>query len=88
MTKYTPWWFKKKKKVSMNWFHSFFIKKENQNHTFIYLVFLGQNVQHMEVPRIAVQSELQLPACATATAMWDPSRVCDLHHSSRQTQDR
>ena len=21
---------------------------------------------------------------ATATAMWDPSRVCDLHHSSRQ----
>ena len=79
MTKYTPWWFKKKKKVSMNWFHSFFIKKENQNHTFIYLVFLGQNVQHMEVPRIAVQSELQLPACATATAMLEPSFGCYLH---------
>ena len=24
------------------------------------------------------------PAYARATAMWDPSRVCDLHHSSSQ----
>ena len=33
-------------------------------------------------------SELQLPpyATATATAMQDPSRVCDLHHSSQQCQ--
>ena len=29
-----------------------------------------------------VKSELQLPAYATAT--WDPSGVCDLHHSSWQ----
>ena len=28
--------------------------------------------------------ELQLPAYATATAIWDPSHVCNLHHSSRQ----
>ena len=30
--------------------------------------------------------ELQLPVYATATAMWDPSRICDLHHSSEQCQ--
>ena len=33
----------------------------------------------MEVPRLGVQSELQLPAFATATQ--DSSCVCDLHHS-------
>ena len=38
----------------------------------------------MEVPRLKVQSELQLPACATATATQNLSRVCDLHPSSRQ----
>ena len=38
----------------------------------------------MEVPRPRVKLELQLPAYATATAMWDPSCVCDLHHSSWQ----
>ena len=40
----------------------------------------------MEVPRLGVESELQLLAYATATATWDPSHVCDLHHSSRQCQ--
>ena len=39
---------------------------------------------HMEVPRPGVELELQLPAYAPATAMRDPSHVCDLHHSSRQ----
>ena len=38
----------------------------------------------MEVPRPGVKSELQLLAYATARATWDPSCVCDLHHSSRQ----
>ena len=37
----------------------------------------------MEVPRLGVQSELQLPAYTTATATPGPSRVCDLHHSSQ-----
>ena len=32
------------------------------------------------------ESELQLLAYATATATTDPSRICDLHHSSRQCQ--
>ena len=38
----------------------------------------------MEVSRLGVQSELQLTAYTTATATWDPSCVCDLHHSSWQ----
>ena len=41
---------------------------------------------HMEVPRPRVESELQLPAYATATATPDRSHVCDLHHSSQQHQ--
>ena len=40
----------------------------------------------MEVPRLGVKSELQLLAYATASAMQDPSGVCDLHHSSWQRQ--
>ena len=46
--------------------------------------FLGPYTRHMEVPRLQVQSELQLPACTTAMATWDPSCVCHLHHSSGQ----
>ena len=38
----------------------------------------------MEVPRLGAAPELQLLATATATATWDPSNVCDLHHSSWQ----
>ena len=34
----------------------------------------------MEVPRLGVESELQLLAYATATATWDPSHVCHVHH--------
>ena len=36
----------------------------------------------MEVHRLGVESELQLPAYATDTAMQDPRRVLDLHHRS------
>ena len=39
---------------------------------------------HIEVPRLGVESELQLLAYTTAAAMRDPSRICDLHHSSQQ----
>ena len=38
----------------------------------------------MEVLRLEVESELQLPAYTTATAMPDVSLVCDLLHSSWQ----
>ena len=34
--------------------------------------FLGPYPQHMEVPRLGVESELQLPSCTTATVMPDP----------------
>ena len=40
----------------------------------------------MEVPRLGVELELQLLSYATATAMQDPSHVCDLHHSPQQCQ--
>ena len=60
---------------------------------FIYLfvlylsfVFLVPHPPHMEVPRLGVKSELQLPAYATATATPDPSHFCNLHHSSQQRQ--
>ena len=38
----------------------------------------------MDIPRLGVESELQLLAYPTATATSDPSQVCDLHHSSQQ----
>ena len=44
--------------------------------------FSGLHLQHMGAPGLGVEWELQLPAYTTATAIQDPSRVCD--HSSRQ----
>ena len=40
----------------------------------------------MDVPGARVKLELQLPAYTTATAMQDPSRIYDLHHSSWERQ--
>ena len=40
----------------------------------------------MEVPKLGIESELQLLAYTTATATGDLSRVCELHHSSWQCQ--
>ena len=51
---------------------------------FFFLLFLGPLLRHMEVPRLGVELELQPLAYARATATLDPSRVCNLHHSSRQ----
>ena len=52
---------------------------------YIYVcVFLGLHPRHVEVPRLAVELELQPPTTAIATATWDLSHVCDLHHSSQQ----
>ena len=42
---------------------------------FIYLFILGLHPWHMEGPRLGIQSELQLPAYATATAKQDPSCI-------------
>ena len=51
--------------------------------SFLFVCFYG-HTQDMEVPRLGAKSELQLPAYTTATAMWDLSHVCDVHHSSRK----
>ena len=48
---------------------------------FYFFVFLGPHLQHVEVPRLRVQSKLQLPAYATATATPDLSHIHDPHCS-------
>jgi len=53
---------------------------------FLFSVFLGWHLQHMEVPRLGVQSELQPRTYARATATPDASPDCDLHRSSWQCQ--
>ena len=68
------------------WFFFFF---------FLSFVFSGLHRQHMQVPRLGVESELQPPAyttatataTVTATATWDPNRVFDytVAHSSTRS---
>ena len=60
------------------------IKNFLVGHFFFSFFFLGLHLQHMEVPRLGVEPELQLPAYATAIAMLDPSCICDLHCSLQQ----
>ena len=50
---------------------------------FIYC-FLELHPQHMETPRLGVQSELQSPTYTTAPAMPDPSHISRLYCSSQQ----
>ena len=54
--------------------------------TYEFFFSLGLHLWHMEVPRQGVESELRLLVYAIATAMQDPSCICNLHHSSRQCQ--
>ena len=42
----------------------------------------GRSQARDQVPRL----ELQLPAYITAAAVPDPSHICDLYHSSQQSQ--
>ena len=48
---------------------------------YLFIYFLGPHPWHMEVPRLGLEFKLQLLAYATATAMWDPSCICNPHHS-------
>ena len=48
------------------------------------LFFFFLYPQHMKVPKLGVESELQLQACTIATALRDQSHICDLHHTSQQ----
>ena len=54
--------------------------------TTVYLFFLGLHLRHMEVLRLGVKLELQLPAYAIATATRDLSNICDLCFSMQQCQ--
>ena len=55
-------------------------------HTYMYifLVIVRLHLKHMEVPKLGVELELRLLPYATATAIPDPSSVCNLHHRSWQ----
>ena len=57
---------------------------KNTFFSFFFFVFLGPHLQHIEVPSLGAESELQPLAYTTATAVPDPSHVCDLHHTSWQ----
>ena len=54
--------------------------KVNQPYTYtiFFFFFLSPHLWHMEGRRLGVESELQLPAHATAMAKQDPSHICDL----------
>ena len=43
-----------------------------------YLIFLGPHLWRMEVSRLGVKLELQLPAYTAVTATWDLSHICNL----------
>ena len=49
---------------------------------FSFFSFLGPYLWH--IPGLVVNLDLQLLAYTTATETLDPSRICDLHRSSRQ----
>ena len=51
--------------------------------SFFFFCFLGPNPRHTEVPRLGLESELQLSAYTTAVVTQDPSSICDLHSSQR-----
>ena len=52
-------------------------------HTHTCIFHFRDTPMDMEVPRLGVELELQLPAYAAVT-MPDPSLACDQHHSSQQ----
>ena len=53
---------------------------------FFFFWFQGLHARYMEVPRLAVELEVQLPAYTTGTATQDLSHLCELHSSSQQRQ--
>ena len=57
-----------------------------QRNLFTYFCLFRAKLWHMEVPRLAVESELLPQAYTTATATPELRHICYLHHSSRQCQ--
>ena len=72
--------------MDTSWIHYHWTTMGTPNRKFFFLTFcfLGPYPRHMKVPRLGVESELQLQAYTTATTMWDPSCICGLCISSRQ----
>ena len=58
------------------------VEKGIKHFFFFCFFFLEPHLWHMEVPRLESKSKLQLPAYTTATVMWNPSCVYNLHHNS------
>ena len=50
---------------------------------FFFFCFFGPPLLCLLVPVRGVELLLVLQACTTAAAVWDPSLICDLHHSSQ-----
>ena len=48
----------------------------NKNYYSFFFHFLGLHLWHIDVPRLGAESELQLPAYATATTMQELICVC------------
>ena len=53
---------------------------------FCFFVFFGPHPRHEEVPRLGVESKLQLLAYTTATTTQDPSFICGPPHNLWQCQ--
>ena len=64
------------------------LKPLSHDRNSLFSLFLGLHPKHMEVPGPGVESELQLPACTTATATRDLTHICDLHHSSPSSTEQ
>ena len=83
----SAWKLRQTLKELKNWRHQLISPLSWMSSPFLFyfiFCFLGLYPRHMEVPRLGVESELQLLAYTTAIAMQDPSRICNHHHSSRQ----
>ena len=60
------------------------IKEVKDSSFSLFFFFLGLHQQHMDIPRLGVESELQLLANTTTTAALDLSSICDLCYSFQQ----
>ena len=57
------------------------------NYTLMFFsFFLWLHLQHMEIPGLGIESELQLQTYTTAMVTLDPSPICHLHLSLQQCQ--
>ena len=75
------WNLKKKKKIQKELIHR--TETDSQISKPNSFFFGGSHPWHMKFPGERSNRSLQLMAFTTATAMWDLSHICDLHHSSQ-----